>query len=315
MSERSTNPTELNPELQEVREALRESDAWYRALVEGVDVGIALLDSDHNILMVNEKQLKLLLDRSLSDLIGKKCYREFEGRDDVCPHCPGVKAMATGRPAEVEISGQRSADDKFVVHLKASPVLGPDGRVAGFIEVINDVTERWRLDQMVRQQQQFLAAVLESVQAGIVACNADGVLTLFNNALRTWHGLPAEPLPASEWAGHYDLYLADGKTPMAQEEIPLFQALQGEQVRDVEMTIAAKGQPPRTVIANGQPLVDHDGRRMGAVVAMHDITQRKRSEVAIQASEAKYRQLHESMRDAFVSVSMDGFIQECNAAY
>ena len=56
----------------------------------------------------------------------------------------------------------------------------------------------------------------------------------------------------------------------------------------------------------------------GHVVAFgttSDITERKRAEEALRASEAKYRRLHESMRDAFVSVAMDGRILECNRTY
>ena len=40
-------------------------------------------------------------------------------------------------------------------------------------------------------------------------------------------------IPADEWAEHYDLYYADGETPMSREDIPLFRALQGESVRDL----------------------------------------------------------------------------------
>ena len=46
-----------------------------------------------------------------------------------------------------------------------------------------------------------------------------------------------------------------------------------------------------------------------------DITDRKRAEKERQASEAKYRRLYQGMMDAFVSVSMDGRIQEFNDAY
>ena len=46
-----------------------------------------------------------------------------------------------------------------------------------------------------------------------------------------------------------------------------------------------------------------------------DITKRKRMEDALRESETKYRRLHESMRDAFVSVGMNGRILESNQAY
>ena len=46
-----------------------------------------------------------------------------------------------------------------------------------------------------------------------------------------------------------------------------------------------------------------------------NIRERKNAEEALCRSEKKYRTLHESMRDAFVSVTMDGRIQEYNTTY
>jgi len=65
---------------------------------------------------------------------------------------------------------------------------------------------------------------------------------------------------------------------MKTADIPMFRALQGQSVRDVEMVIAPKNGATRTLLANGQMIIDGDGRKLGAVVAMHDITERKRAE-------------------------------------
>ncbi|MFO1422618.1 MAG: PAS domain S-box protein [Candidatus Competibacteraceae bacterium] len=46
-----------------------------------------------------------------------------------------------------------------------------------------------------------------------------------------------------------------------------------------------------------------------------DITDQKRARDALQESEAKYRRLYESLRDAFVSTDMSGRLQEFNTAY
>ena len=88
----------------------------------------------------------------------------------------------------------------------------------------------WRQQQgaeALAREQQFLAAVLDNVESGIVACDADGVLTLFNRALREFHDFPLERIPAEQWAEHYDLYHPDGKTRMKTEEVPLFAPCKG----------------------------------------------------------------------------------------
>jgi len=131
---------------------------------------------------------------------------------------------------------------------------------------------------------EFLRALLESIQDGIVACDAGGVLTLFNRATQEFHGLPTEPLHADRWAEHYDLYQADGATRMTREDVPLFRALRGGRVQGVEMVIAPKCGPQRAMLCSGQAFQDEQGRTLGAVVSMHDITARKEAEAALRTA-------------------------------
>ncbi len=141
-----------------------------------------------------------------------------------------------------------------------------------------EITERQQAEVALDQEQEFLKVLLDNVQAGIVACNAEGFLTLFNPAARKFHGLPEQLLPPEQWAEHYNLYLPDGKTPMPKAQIPLFRALQGQVVDDVEMVIVPKQGTARTLLASGQAIINIQGKKQGAVVVMHDITERKQAE-------------------------------------
>jgi len=161
---------------------------------------------------------------------------------------------------------------------------------------------------------EFLEAVLENTAEGIVACDADGQLTFFNRATREFHGLPLELLPVDQWSQHYSLYLADGVTPMQMEDVPLCRALRGDHVRDVEMVIAPGEGSPRLVTNNGEPLFGADGEKLGAVVVMHDITERRQAEASLRMSEEKYRVLWAGAGDAFVLFDSDSKILEANAA-
>lgn len=175
------------------------------------------------------------------------------------------------------------------------------------------VIQRVRLEEQLRRsqealldQQRFLQAVLDQVQAGIVACDAEGRLTLFNRAAREFHGLSAAPLPPERWAEYYGLYAADGKTPMRKEDIPLYRAVNGNVVEDVEMVIAPKQRPARTLTANGQAIIGSEGQQLGAVVAMHDITARKRTEQALRQAKEFAEQLIDSSVDGILA-----FDREC----
>ncbi|MEN6624245.1 MAG: PAS domain S-box protein [Smithella sp.] len=54
---------------------------------------------------------------------------------------------------------------------------------------------------------------------------------------------------------------------------------------------------------------------IGYLVHTLDVTKRKKAEEALRESETKYRRLHESMREAFVSVDMNGHILEANRSF
>jgi diguanylate cyclase (GGDEF)-like protein len=54
--------------------------------------------------------------------------------------------------------------------------------------------------------------------------------------------------------------------------------MSGEQLRDVEIVLESSNGDRRKVSVNGQALVDDDGRMLGAVVAMHDVTEQKLNE-------------------------------------
>ena len=73
-----------------------------------------------------------------------------------------------------------------------------------------DITERRRAEHDREREREFLDAVLESLDAGVVACGPDGVLSLFNRATREMHGVSNEPLPPEDWASRYDLFRPDG---------------------------------------------------------------------------------------------------------
>lgn len=133
-------------------------------------------------------------------------------------------------------------------------------------------------DEERRRDKVFLETMLDTLDTGVVACGPDGSLTLFNRAARELHGQdPSEELPEA-WAEQFDLYASDGCTLLTPEEIPLSRALRGEDVREAEMVIAPHGRPARTLVANAQAIVDADGSALGAVVAMQDITTRRRLE-------------------------------------
>jgi PAS domain S-box-containing protein len=136
------------------------------------------------------------------------------------------------------------------------------------------------IPEQLRENQEFLQCLLSNLSDAVVACDDKGKLVVMNRAAQRLHGLEAKPVSTDLWAGYYSLYHSDGRTLMSKEEIPLYRAWQGEVVQDVEMVIAPEEGTAYTLLANSAPILAVDGRKLGAVVVMRDITERKRAEVA-----------------------------------
>jgi len=133
---------------------------------------------------------------------------------------------------------------------------------------------------------EFVTAVLDSIVVGIVACDADGRLTLFQRrATRDFHGIAADSTVApQDWAQHFALYRPDGTTLLQPDEIPLQRALVEGFIDAAEIVIAPDRRPHRLVRCDGRALHDGEGRTVGAVVAMTDITASREAERKLRAS-------------------------------
>ena len=127
----------------QTEEALKESEELYRSLMDNLDLGITLIDIDHNIVMTNAAQGKYF-KKPVHEMVGNKCFQEFEKRDSVCPYCPGVRAMATGQPEEAHIEIVREDATPYKVKIQAFPILDHSGKAKKFIEVAGDISKRKR---------------------------------------------------------------------------------------------------------------------------------------------------------------------------
>lgn len=128
--------------------------------------------------------------------------------------------------------------------------------------------EHRKAQEALENERQFLKALLESLDVGIAACDAGGTLRLHNRATEAILGLSA-----------------GGTRRLDTNQVALQRALQGERVRDLEVTIPGDGGGERTVLCNAVPIVDGGKRTLGAVVAMHDVTKQKSLEEQVRQSQ------------------------------
>ena len=135
-----------------------------------------------NIVTANRKQAEIV-GKSQDELVGMKCFREYEGLDVACPQCPGLKAMTSRTTAECERSGKRKDGTPFTVHVKASPMYDQSGKPRGFIEIVQDVTERKRGEDALAAAARDLSIVFNSMTDGMSVHGPDHTIIDVNQSL------------------------------------------------------------------------------------------------------------------------------------
>ncbi|MBD1914596.1 MULTISPECIES: PAS domain S-box protein [Cyanophyceae] len=143
-----------------------------------------------------------------------------------------------------------------------------------------------------------LCAAIAGLNHGVVLCDCHRTITVLNGAARKLLGLGTSAPTASHLTASVDLYILGDRTPLHSEQVPLWRALSGERVDDLELAIVQTNGDRYLVLASAQPIFSDDQSVCGAVMSLHDITARHRSRAALQASNQGLRtQAQERLED------------------
>ena len=172
---------------------------------------------------------------------------------------------------------------------------------------------RERTEGQVREQRELWRVALSSIGDAIVTTDRQGVVTFINpvaESLIGWKRERAEGKPLSEI-----VHIVEEKTgaPIADPIARVFK----------EGTVVGLGNHSVLIAADGDripiddsaaPIQDEKGNRAGVVLTFRDITERRRAEGALEASEERYRVFTEAASDAIITIDKDGKMVLVNRA-
>ncbi len=122
-----------------------------------------------------------------------------------------------------------------------------------------------------------LQQVLDALPAAVYTTDIDGRITFYNRAAVELAGREPE-LGKDQWCVSWHLYGADG-TPLPHDQCPMATALKtGEPVRGVELIVERPDGQRLPVLPYPTPLRDDEGRMVGAVNVLVDISERRSAE-------------------------------------
>lgn len=235
------------------------------------------------------------------DLTGKKCHEIYFGIPNPCPGCPIQTVFIAGNILHSEVS---SPDGRKKFEIACYPVNGDKRNVETTVVVSRDITGFKAIIDLSREIENLKRALFRESQKPIVLIDPVTLLLYeFNDAALKFLGYSREEfaevhlydLEMNKTSKQVKAYIEDVVRKGQDQNETVFCTQRGE-LKDCELDL-------RRIILDGQELI---------YTVIHDITARKKADLALQKSEARYRSLIENSPDVIMEVDPNGDILYTN---
>lgn len=262
-------------------QALQEERTLLRTLIDHLPDAVFVKDLQHRFITANQATARLMGARSPEELTGRTDHDLYPPDRAQQYWADEERILATGEPLVEKDEPHTDPDGNRLAMLTTKlPFRNADGRILGLVGVSRDVTERKRAEAVLRESEERFRVLFEGHGAAMLLIAADtGAIVDANPAAVAFYGYSRHELRSMR---------IDQINQLPAEEIVADRqkAVEGIQNRSVCPHRLANGQG-RLVEMFSWP-VSIQGRTMLFSIA-HDITEQKRIEEALRASEERYR--------------------------
>jgi len=283
---------------QRAAEELRRSEEKYRTILESVIEGYYEVDLAGNFTFVNDS-ICHNMGYSKDELIGmnNRDYMDEQTAKKVLERYAGV--YTTGQPARgFDFEIIRKDGTKLFISVSISLIRDSKGEPTGFRGVVRDTTEEKQAEEELRKSEERYRSLFETATDGIFTMDLKTRFTSGNKKAEEMCGYSRDEL-----LGEYATLI------LPEEEVPrmadVFKKVLRGETDTYETRIITKNGDLLPVEVTSSP-VEIDGKIIGTMGMVRDITERKQAEEALRRSEEKYRTILETMTEGYYQVDLAG---------
>ena len=287
----------------------RESETRMRSIFESAIEGIVVIDERGRIESANAAVLHLL-GYEAHEFIGQNITLIMPSPYRECHDHYLARYLATGKRAIIgigrDVPAVRKDGTQLDVHLAVSEMhIGTSKKYTG---MIRDVSERKRMEEAVRESEERFRQLAESIDAVFWLTTPDKSQVLYvSRAFETIWECPREMLYSNP------LYWLDHIHPEDQKRVSVAAACQAYLPYDEEYRIITTTGKTRWIRDRSFTIKDANGKTYRIAGIAQDITEAKRLEAQLRASELRHRSLVELSPHA-IFVNCDEKIAFANQA-
>ncbi|MHB8138167.1 MAG: PAS domain S-box protein, partial [Smithellaceae bacterium] len=177
-------------ERKKAEEALHQSEQKYRTILEEMDEAYFEVDLAGNYTYVNDA-ISRLLGYPKEELLGTTFRKQVNEEDTAQLYDAFGKIFTDGKPVR-DIAYKSIRKDGEIRHAEITgfPIQDQKGDVIGFRGIGRDITERKRMEEILRQSEQRYRTILEEMDEAYFEVDLAGNYTYVNDAISRLLGYP-----------------------------------------------------------------------------------------------------------------------------